>query len=321
MSDYFSLSGNSDPGAALDRHQYHNNNNNNNNNKPQSTDTLFSTTSSPEFTSTPHTLLSRRTTITKHLKRHWTLDDSTSSSVRRLFTSEQLLKERKALGVWRNTLHGYLLDPAFKVPTPRHTHDSPRLAYCIVSELLATEETYLGHLSVLKQMFIDPFLQTFQNRYMIRDLQTIFSYIPQLIILSTSLVRRWCMSIEQQTCCINGKIVAKDTKHDIGKTFCDLEDEFKVYTYYAVHYAKAQKCISRMEQKPIYQQWMHSVLQKKEIKRMGLSDYLIAPIQRITRYCLLVKDLMKHTDGHDIELERALKYLTALAVAMNNCQQ
>lgn len=32
-------------------------------------------------------------------------------------------------------------------------------------------------------------------------------------------------------------------------------------------------------------------------------------------------DLMKHTKGQDVELERALKYLTALAVAMNNCQQ
>ncbi|KAI8335918.1 Dbl homology domain-containing protein [Chlamydoabsidia padenii] len=157
---------------------------------------------------------------------------------------------------------------------------------------------------------------------MIRDLQTIFSYIPQLITLSSSLVRRWYIFIEQKTHYVEGKIMVKDNNtQDIGKTFCDLEDEFKVYTYYAVHYAKAQKCMARLEQKPSYQQWMHSVLQNKEIKRMGLADYLIAPIQRITRYCLLVKDLMKHTQRQDVELERALKYLTALAVAMNNCQQ
>ncbi|KAI8093287.1 Dbl homology domain-containing protein [Halteromyces radiatus] len=223
--------------------------------------------------------------------------------------------------MWRETLHGYLLDPAFEIPTPRHSNDSSRLAYCIISELLATEETYLGHLSTFKQTIIDPFLQAFQHRYMIRDLQTIFGHIPQLILLSSTLVRRWCVSLEQQTYYTNGKVMVKDSRHDIGKTFCDLEDEFKVYTYYAVHFAKAQKCITRMEQKPSYQQWMQAVLQKKENRRMGLSDYLIAPIQRITRYCLLVKDLMKHRDGHDLELERAFKYLKALALAMNNCQQ
>lgn len=93
---------------------------------------------------------------------------------------------------------------------------------------------------------------------MIRDLQTIFSHIPQLITLSSSLVRRWYTFIEQRTHYVEGKIMVKDNNtQDIGKTFCDLEDEFKVYTYYAVHYAKAQKCIARMEQKPSYQQWMH----------------------------------------------------------------
>ncbi|KAI8333392.1 Dbl homology domain-containing protein [Chlamydoabsidia padenii] len=194
---------------------------------------------------------------------------------------------------------------------------SPRLAYCIVSEMLATEETYLGHLTAFKQLFIDPFLKTFQHRYMIRDIHTIFTHIPQLITLSTTLTRRWCQSIEQQ----NYYMDDRTTVEGIGKTFCDLEDEFKVYTYYAVHYAKAQKCVTRMEQKPIYRQWMHAVLQKKEVKRMGLKDYLISPIQRITRYCLLVKNLIKHSSGHHAALERALKYLTALAVTMNDCQQ
>ncbi|ORZ24559.1 Dbl homology domain-containing protein [Absidia repens] len=224
--------------------------------------------------------------------------------------------------MWQETLHEYLLDPAFGIPAPRFTIDSPRLANCIVSELLSTEETYLNHLSMLKQAFIDPFSQRFQNRYMIRDLQTIFSHIPQLISLSTTLVHRWRMILERQTYCMNDMTKENVNKdQNIGRTFCDVEDEFQVYVYYAVHYAKAKKCITRMEQKPSYRQWMHSVLQNEELHRMELADYLISPIQRITRYCLLLKDLSKHTDGYHMELERTLKFHTALAVAMNNCQK
>lgn len=94
--------------------------------------------------------LSRRTTLTRHLKRHWTVNTSTPSGVRRLFSSPRQLKERKAQAMWREKLHEYLIDTAFQVPAPRT--DSPSLAFCIVSELIATEESYLGHLCVFKQV-------------------------------------------------------------------------------------------------------------------------------------------------------------------------
>ncbi|CAO3599913.1 unnamed protein product [Absidia cylindrospora] len=301
----FVLSGHHEDGTCQDQRQH-----------DSAIFTNVSSSSSPQESSVPNRL-SRRSTISSSLKRRFTLDESTSINVRRLFISEQLQKERRAHSMWQETLHEYLLDPAFGIPTPRFTMDSPRLANCIVSELLSTEETYRGHLSMLKQAFIDPFSQRFQNRYMIRDLQTIFSHIPPLISLSTTLVHRWRMMLEQQTYGMNDTTKKDQT---IGKAFCDLEDEFQIYVYYAVHYAKAKKCIARMEQKPSYRQWMHSVLQNKELDRMELADYLISPIQRITRYCLLMKDLCKHTDGYPMELERTLKFLTALAVAMNNCQ-
>ncbi|CAO3609706.1 unnamed protein product [Cunninghamella blakesleeana] len=280
--------------------------------------------SSPTTTATTSPILSRKSTLTKQLKKHLTLDElssttPTTTSIRKLFNNEQLQRERKATLIWRETLHNYLLDPHFLLPTPRLTKNSPRLAYCIISELLATEETYLGHLLSFKQIFVEPFLHKFQNRYVVRDLQVIFSYMPTLITLSNSLIRRWRVSIERQSYFDNHFVTVKDG-HLIGKSFCDLEDEFKVYTYYAAHYGKAQRCISKMERKPNYQEWIHSVLQNKELQRMGLADFLISPIQRITRYCLLVKDLLKHTDGNDMELERTYKYLTALASAMNSCQ-
>lgn len=73
-----------------------------------------------------------------------------------------------------------------------------------------------------------------------------------------------------------------------------------------------------------------------------MSDYFIAPIQRIPRYCLLLKgiahrmyifllavfilryvDLQKYTnpmDDHHDALDKAIKVLTGLAMAMDHVQ-
>jgi hypothetical protein len=83
-------------------------------------------------------------------------------------------------------------------------------------------------------------------------------------------------------------------------------------------------------------------MRRKETNRMVLSDYMIAPIQRVTRYCLLLTgkirnfttgviclltcfkiDLQKHSNrSHPdyVYLEKTLTSLSALAFAMNTVQ-
>ncbi|KAF9426087.1 hypothetical protein BGZ76_002912 [Entomortierella beljakovae] len=62
---------------------------------------------------------------------------------------------------------------------------------------------------------------------------------------------------------------------------------------------------------------------KETTSRFSLADLLILPIQRVTRYCLLLKDLKKHTDiEHDdyICIVHALEQVHTLALATNNVQ-
>ncbi|KAG0201920.1 Rho guanine nucleotide exchange factor (GEF) 17 [Mortierella sp. GBA30] len=57
--------------------------------------------------------------------------------------------------------------------------------------------------------------------------------------------------------------------------------------------------------------------------RFSLADLLILPIQRVTRYCLLLKDLKKHTavEHEDyVGLVHALEQVHTLALATNNAQ-
>ncbi|KAF9955366.1 Rho guanine nucleotide exchange factor (GEF) 17 [Modicella reniformis] len=62
---------------------------------------------------------------------------------------------------------------------------------------------------------------------------------------------------------------------------------------------------------------------KERMSRFTLADLLILPIQRVTRYCLLLKDLKRHTDVEHkdyICIVHALEQLHTLTLATNNSQ-
>ncbi|KAI8084685.1 Dbl homology domain-containing protein [Halteromyces radiatus] len=182
-------------------------------------------------------------------------------------------------------------------------------------ELISTEETYLDDLLIIKTKFMDPLIQASQQSRPIinyRDIQTIFAFIPQLISLSSTLVQR-----------LNSAQHDNDDDDDydwIGYIFSDLESSFDVYIYYAVNFEKVRKCLAKIDCDALcYQILQDSSTRRKETKRMGLYDFLITPIQRITRYCLLLKDLQKNSTK-SILVDRSLKCLSALACAMNEIQ-
>jgi hypothetical protein len=73
-----------------------------------------------------------------------------------------------------------------------------------------------------------------------------------------------------------------------------------------------------------YELFLHNCAGDKETtSRFTLADLLILPIQRVTRYCLLLKDLKKHTDVEHYDyvcIVHALEQLHTLAMATNNVQ-
>lgn len=76
--------------------------------------------------------------------------------------------------------------------------------------------------------------------------------------------------------------------HTIGCIFREMESEFTIYLKYAIHYQDNFKSIRKASK--------HSFIVKIEALkhehyRLGLSDYLIAPFQRIPRYELLLKGI------------------------------
>ncbi|KAI9279459.1 Dbl homology domain-containing protein [Umbelopsis sp. AD052] len=188
----------------------------------------------------------------------------------------------------------------------------------IIQEIYTTEQTYLDHLNIIKTMFMDPFIaaatQTSRPLVNPNDISTIFAYIPNIIEVSDVLAYRF-------------EAVAKSWHEQsslIGAVFNQMENDFEVYIRYAVNFHHSQRCITRAHNNILYRRFIQESLRKKETNRMGLNDYMIIPIQRVTRYSLLLKDLKKHTPPNHpdyINIDKALKTMTGLALAMNDAQR
>ncbi|CAO3694470.1 unnamed protein product [Rhizopus stolonifer] len=233
-------------------------------------------------------------------------------------------KERKGIGIWKSTYAAYIVEPPLSLkyhPKPI-TKRSIQLSKFNMAELLTTEETYLAHLMTIKKFYMDPlFNATVEKGSLVnlKDIETIFAHIPQLISLSSALAERLHQAIIVPF--EDGK--PADDSVPIGKIFCDFENYFDIYIAYAVNFSRSRKCLTKASSSIVYSQLLKNSVRKKDSNRMILDDYMIAPIQRITRYSLLLKDLQKHSDPNNRDftyLDKAIKSLSALAVAMDHVQ-
>jgi hypothetical protein len=119
-----------------------------------------------------------------------------------------------------------------------------------------------------------------------KDIETIFAFVPQLIAISSAL-------IEQLK-----KTIAYESIVSIGKVFCELENYFSVYIAFTINYPKSRKYLEKASSTIAYRQLIQDSARKRTANKMLLSDYMIAPIQRITRYCLLLKGRLSLCHKH-----------------------
>ncbi|CAO3632867.1 unnamed protein product [Cunninghamella echinulata] len=111
----------------------------------------------------------------------------------------------------------------------------------------------------------------------------------------------------------------------IGKHICDMAESFVVYLRCALDYKHNRKKVdNRLQHNKGFIHYQEQLAKSKETSQFFVTDYFIIPIQRITRYGLLLADLEKHTshDHPDFKfIRRARLIMTSLAVAMNKAQK
>ncbi|KAJ2730330.1 hypothetical protein IW152_005315, partial [Coemansia sp. BCRC 34962] len=110
----------------------------------------------------------------------------------------------------------------------------------------------------------------------------------------------------------------------IGSLFRTSDRHWSDFVAYVRNYGTAVNCLKQLQDYKPYLRYHEECMAQKRTSRQSLKDLLMLPIQRITRYTLLLKNILKHTPAvhsDHIELCRAVKNVTHFASIVNECRR
>ncbi|XP_046850593.1 pleckstrin homology domain-containing family G member 5-like isoform X2 [Xenia sp. Carnegie-2017] len=175
-------------------------------------------------------------------------------------------------------------------------------------ELLTTEIAYINKLQVIKKIFI-LCLRNIQNEGYLNeiDLTNLFSNVEEIYAVNVSF---WLNSLKPV---IN---MARHTKQllnslDMADGFATFDSQFEPYLKYCMEESSCTKYFKQKQSQDeyfrLYVEWCES---RPECKRLKLSDLLVKPMQRLTKYPLLLKAILKKTSDEEKRKEISTMILT-----------
>ncbi|KAI9254028.1 Dbl homology domain-containing protein [Sporodiniella umbellata] len=190
----------------------------------------------------------------------------------------------------------------------------------ILREFYTTEINFWNQLNYTKVMFCDPLQSALDKCLPLvkwSDLD-LFSNLEDLMRFSFMLVYRLKELGFEET------QVWPESDFNIGLVLREMAEPMVVFLRCALDYGTNKKLLDKKHLHKVYGAYRKKLALKKETRQFTFQDYLIIPIQRITRYGLLLTDLEKHTevshpDYQNIRMARILVH--SLASAMNQVQK
>lgn len=167
-----------------------------------------------------------------------------------------------------------------KSPTPAKKVDIHRET---LLELLATERNYNADLDLV----VEVWMAKLKESRMVEpaDMSAIFSNIEQIRNLNKVLFNS-----------LEGLDTLPMESLNVGERFQTFIAYLKLYTQYCSNYEIAHsRLISLKEAKWELPPFLESIQSRKECKNLDLESYLIKPMQRLTKYPLLIQALLRHT--------------------------
>ncbi|CAN7991478.1 unnamed protein product, partial [Ixodes pacificus] len=182
--------------------------------------------------------------------------------------------------------------------------------YCI-KELIETEKNYIEALNMITRDFMRPLKDVLTPE----ENEVIFKHIKELADTHAGFhadLHKACLAPQQQ-------------QMRISDCFLRWKDKFIVYGDYCSNLPRAQEQIDELcTKKQLVNQCVLNCQQKANDGKFKLRDLLSVPMQRVLKYHLLLKELMKntaetHEDYHG--LEKALKSMLDLAHYINEVKR
>lgn len=171
----------------------------------------------------------------------------------------------------------------------------------VMLELYATEESYVSNLDVMINVYVKP-LRALEKRIGVSGDQVslIFSNVEDIAMKHRDVLAELKVAMDGWT-----------DSYELSSVFIKMSEWLPIYITYCNNFDLAKQALHKCSKLPGFQAFIEQVNGMKSLQRQDLSSLLILPIQRIPRYELLLRDVLKHTwpshpdfDGLTMALQR-----------------
>ncbi|XP_007423229.1 phosphatidylinositol 3,4,5-trisphosphate-dependent Rac exchanger 2 protein [Python bivittatus] len=195
-----------------------------------------------------------------------------------------------------------------------------RLRVCVLNELLKTERDYVNTLEFLVSAFLHRIMQwaiTKVDKNVTEEtVKTLFSNIEDILEVHKNFLSR----IEE---CLHPE---PNSQQEVGSCFLHFRDRFRIYDEYCSNHEKAQKLLLELNKIKTVRTFLLNcmLLGGRKNTDVPLEGYLVTPIQRICKYPLLLKELLKRTPKKHSDysaLMEALQTMKAVCSSINEAKR
>jgi len=158
----------------------------------------------------------------------------------------------------------------------------------VCKEIVSSEKAYVESLLNLVDHFVKPMRK--RGPLKLDEVNLLFSNIEDILSFHQVLLS------QLQDC----------DQQDIYMPFRNIGGITNLYTEYVNGYSRAIEVCHRHENSSRFQKFLQSAV-KASRSSLGLMAYLIMPVQRIPRYALLLKEVIKNTSRRNVEVRTSLQ--------------
>ncbi|KJE92083.1 hypothetical protein CAOG_03110 [Capsaspora owczarzaki ATCC 30864] len=176
-----------------------------------------------------------------------------------------------------------------------------------IFECLTSERGYARDLHVI----LDQFLKPLRDSDVVNktDLNILFSNIEQLLPLA-----------EELASCLDERRKQSVVVDHVGDVYLLMADFFRMYTLYCGNFEHALVHIDKLRKNKKASALLDKLERSPECRMLNLNSFLIKPVQRICKYPLLIKAIIKHTEENHKDfqfLTQALNKLETIVTIVN----
>uniref|UniRef100_A0A8C1QGM6 Phosphatidylinositol-3,4,5-trisphosphate-dependent Rac exchange factor 2 n=1 Tax=Cyprinus carpio TaxID=7962 RepID=A0A8C1QGM6_CYPCA len=187
-----------------------------------------------------------------------------------------------------------------------------RLRVCVLNELLKTERDYVGTLEFLSVSATWLISQSFH------------AFAPQVLFSNLEEI----LSVHRDFLSMVEELLQPDPNpyHEVGRCFLHFRGRFQIYDEYCGNHEKAQRLLLELNKIRTVRTLLLNcmLLGGRKNTEVPLEVYLVAPIQRICKYPLLLRELLKRTPKkHNdyLMVQESLQVMKAVCSSINEAKR